>query len=84
MIYRCLQLSGAALLAVGIWLLVDPRFVRVFDVFSATGAEGDLLKYSAFVICAVGCFVFIVGFFGCCGAIRKSRCLLGVVNTLFL
>lgn len=71
-------LSGAALLGVGIWVLVDNSLVKYIDFFAAVDESGALLKYAAYILIAVGCFVLVVGFCGCCGAIRESQCLLGL------
>ncbi|XP_071100032.1 tetraspanin-18-like [Haliotis cracherodii] len=69
-------LSGAAILGIGIWFLVDPNIQSYLDVIQVKG-EGELLKYAAYIFIAFGAFVFAVGFCGCCGAIRNSQCLLG-------
>ena len=70
------QLVGCALLAVGIWAKVDEgsltRLIKAEDVASK-------LSVLAWVIIVVGAVVFIVGFLGCCGAIRESQCLLATV-----
>lgn len=67
-------LSGAALLAIGIWLAVDPNILKYFDIFT----DGDKwFKYAAYVMIAVGAFAFLTGFLGCCGAIKESPCMLG-------
>lgn len=70
-------LAGAGLLALGIWLLVDPAIVRVFDVVTV-GDNSGFIKYAIYVMLGAGGFMFIVGFLGCCGAIRESKALLGL------
>lgn len=64
-------LVGCLLLAVGIWALVDPGPVREY----ATDNEwqASILIYAMITI---GSIMTIIGFLGCCGAIRGSRCLL--------
>ncbi|XP_050409933.1 tetraspanin-18 [Patella vulgata] len=69
-------LSGVALLGVGIWFLVDPNIAHYLEVVNFD-IEGNALKYSAYILIAFGAFIFLVGFTGCCGAIRKSKCLIG-------
>jgi hypothetical protein len=70
--------SGAALLAVGIWLMIDSSIVNYVEVLSALDDEnGSLLKIASYVLIGVGGFVLIVGFFGCCGAIKENKCMLG-------
>lgn len=40
----------------------------------------ESLYVLAYTLMAVGAFVFIVGFCGCCGAVRESAWMLGVVS----
>lgn len=68
-------LSGAAILCVGVWMVVDPNIVNRFEITMDT--EDPYFRTSSYILIAFGVFVFLVGFCGCCGAIRKSRCLLG-------
>lgn len=64
-------LVGCLLLAVGIWALVDPGPVR--EYFGDHEWEASILIYAMITI---GSIMTIIGFLGCCGAIRGSRCLL--------
>ena len=73
-----LQLSGVAVLGVGIWILVDPDLQDYIDVIHVTDEE--YFKYAAYILIAFGAFVLVVGFCGCCGAIRNSKCMLGFVS----
>jgi hypothetical protein len=75
------QLSGALLLVLGIWLKVDPRILERVSFIEVTDADQMYLNTAAFLMIAVGAIVSFVGFFGCCGAIRESKCMLGVVCT---
>ncbi|XP_076451071.1 CD9 antigen-like [Babylonia areolata] len=68
-------LSGVAILGVGIWILVDPNLQDYLDVIHVSDEE--YFKKAAYILLAFGAFVFLVGFCGCCGAIRNSKCLLG-------
>jgi len=70
-------LSGAAILGVGIWILVDKNLQEYLDVIKDAMGNEDALRTAAYVLIGFGAFVFLVGFCGCCGAIRKSKCLLG-------
>ncbi|KAL9955400.1 hypothetical protein ACROYT_G036714 [Oculina patagonica] len=63
-------LAGAAILGIGIWTEIDPG---QFDAF--LGNSGYALP--AKILMAAGAFVMVVGFLGCCGAIKESRPLLG-------
>ncbi|KAJ8017322.1 hypothetical protein DPEC_G00016670 [Dallia pectoralis] len=68
-----LWLIGALVLAVGLWLRLDPVTVAMLN---GDGAP-DTFFYGVYILITVGGLVMMVGFFGCCGAIRESQCLLG-------
>lgn len=68
-------LSGVAILGVGIWILADPDLQDYINVIHNTDEE--YFRYAAYILIAFGTFIFLVGFCGCCGAIRNSKCLLG-------
>lgn len=71
-------LSGAAILGVGIWILVDPDIEDYQEVISDATDDDQFLETAAYILIAFGAFVFLVGFCGCCGAIRSSKCLIGL------
>lgn len=64
-------LAGAAILGIGIWTEIDPG-----QFYAFIGSTGYSLP--AKLLMAAGGFVMIVGFLGCCGAIKESRLLLGL------
>ena len=73
-IYFSLQLGGGLLLGLGIWAVVGADSLKRLltddpDVFNAV-----------YVIIAAGALLVVVGFFGCCGAIKENRCMLGTVR----
>lgn len=68
------QLCGSFLLAVGVWVLVDPMGFREIV------AANPLLFTGVYVILAMGGMLFLLGFLGCCGAIRENKCLLLFVS----
>ena len=76
-----LQLAGAAILAIGVWMLVDDTIVDKLELIKVV-SEDDMLQTAAIILCAVGGFALIVALLGCCGAIRKSKCLLGIVSRI--
>jgi len=51
-------------------------FIKDQDVASSMGVL-------AWVIIVVGAIVLIIGFLGCCGAIRESQCMLATVIPRF-
>ncbi|KAJ8265778.1 hypothetical protein COCON_G00148770 [Conger conger] len=66
-------LVGSLVLAVGLWLRFDP------DTVSLLNAEGapDTFFIGVYILIGAGGLMMLVGFFGCCGAVRESQCLLG-------
>lgn len=88
----CFFLFGAASLGVGIWVLVDkssllqlaktnlPNTSSAQDLNSYLQTP-SLLQVGAYVLIAIGAFTFVVGFCGCCGAIKESKCLLYIYVT---
>lgn len=71
-------LLGCAILGVGIWVLVDKNFSKYVD----NSEHFNMLYTGAYVFIAVGVIIMVVGFFGCCGAIRENQCMLGTFFAL--
>uniref|UniRef100_T1IXW3 Tetraspanin n=1 Tax=Strigamia maritima TaxID=126957 RepID=T1IXW3_STRMM len=81
---RPAELSGCALLGLGIWLLVDPHKTAMFDLIEIDEHE-PMMRYLAYGFVGVGGFILLVGVIGCCGALLESKCLLVVYFfTLFI
>jgi len=68
------QLGGSFLLGVGVWVVVDPTGFREIV------AANPLLFTGVYIILAMGGMLFLLGFLGCCGAIRENKCLLLFVS----
>lgn len=67
-------LGGGALLGVGIWVTVDGQsFVEIFGGISSTVLQVVNVGYFLIVI---GAILLIIGFLGCYGAQKESKCLL--------
>ncbi|KAG7279860.1 hypothetical protein CRUP_016187 [Coryphaenoides rupestris] len=66
-------LMGSLVLAVGLWLRFDPETVSLLN---GDGAP-DTFFIGVYILIVAGGLVMLVGFFGCCGAVRESQCLLG-------
>uniref|UniRef100_A0A3B3ZL66 Tetraspanin n=1 Tax=Periophthalmus magnuspinnatus TaxID=409849 RepID=A0A3B3ZL66_9GOBI len=62
--------GGSVLLAVGGWVLFDPLGFRELV------ASNPLLFTGVYLLLALGSLLFLLGFLGCCGAIRENKCLL--------
>ncbi|XP_067846270.1 tetraspanin-1 isoform X2 [Heptranchias perlo] len=67
-------LAGGALLGVGIWVSVDgSSFIKVIGPVSSQAMQFVNIGY--FCI-AIGAVLVLLGFLGCCGAQKESKCLL--------
>jgi len=72
-------LVGAAALGVGIWVAVDGTiFLNLLAEIPDSGVYGRLITEAAYILIAAGGFIFLLAFFGCCGAWKKNKCLLMV------
>ncbi|XP_027871772.1 tetraspanin-18-like [Xiphophorus couchianus] len=71
-------LGGSVLLAVGVWVSVDPLGFR------EAVAVSPLLVTGVSVVLVLGGLLFLLGFLGCCGAVRENRCLLLLFFMLIL
>jgi len=69
--------AGIAVLGVGIWSRIESK-----DWDSLLGDDGTIVNASNLMI-AAGAFVMVIGFFGCCGALKENRFLL-VLYAIFL
>lgn len=61
---------GCIILGVSIWIRVSKDAQEALDISSSNMFVG------VDVLIAVGSIIMILGFLGCCGAIRESRCML--------
>ncbi|XP_034093195.1 tetraspanin-1 [Gymnodraco acuticeps] len=67
-------LGGLTLLAMGIWVSVDGgSFLQLLGPFSSQGMQ--FVNVGFFCI-AIGAMLVLMGFLGCCGARKDSKCLL--------
>ncbi|KAM6090545.1 tetraspanin-8 [Theristicus caerulescens] len=60
---------GSVILGVSIWIRVSKDIQQELEIDSSLFAGVDLLI-------AVGSIIMVLGFLGCCGAIKESRCML--------
>ncbi|XP_019749022.1 tetraspanin 35 [Hippocampus comes] len=74
-------LAGAVILGVGIWVKVDSGSILGFlgMIENAPAELGQVLNVG-YLLIAVGVLLVIIGFLGCCGAIRESKCMLLLVG----
>ncbi|CAH1405712.1 unnamed protein product [Nezara viridula] len=72
-------LLGLLVLGVSIYANIHGRSLKAF-------LQGEITITSIFLIC-IGAAVFLIAFFGCCGAIREDHCFLntyGVILSILL
>ncbi|KAK4832593.1 hypothetical protein QYF61_024384 [Mycteria americana] len=60
---------GSIILGVSIWIRVSKDAQQELEIDSSLFAGVDLLI-------AVGSIIMVLGFLGCCGAVKESRCML--------
>jgi len=87
---------GIAVLACGAWVLIDkPSFLNVLDeaenicegsVAGCDGLSSSVALYSsaAYILIAISVLAVLISFFGCCGAWKENRCMLGTYFTIVL
>ncbi|XP_056265516.1 tetraspanin 34a [Pseudoliparis swirei] len=81
-------LAGACILGVGVWVKVDSGSLLglLGNVEDSPGLSQ--LVNAAYLLIGVGAVLLVIGFLGCCGAVRESRCMLltffSIVLIIFL
>uniref|UniRef100_A0A8C5LMH1 Tetraspanin n=1 Tax=Leptobrachium leishanense TaxID=445787 RepID=A0A8C5LMH1_9ANUR len=76
------SLRGAAILGIGIWVKVDGgSFIKILG---AAAPQLMQIVNVGYVCIAVGGFLILMGFLGCCGAVKESRCMLMTFFTIIL
>ncbi|KAB5584092.1 hypothetical protein PHYPO_G00103440 [Pangasianodon hypophthalmus] len=73
-------LSGSLVVAVGLWLRFDPSILSLLKDNEAP----QTIFFAVYILIGVGGIMMLVGFFGCCGAVRESQCLLGLFFSCLL
>jgi len=84
-----MQLLGCTVIILGIWILVDPHSIlrhqssdMAFSQFLDESTHFGYQNVAAYILIAVGALVVVIGFLGCCGALRHSECMLITVGGL--
>jgi len=77
---------GCVVLGLGIYALVDGASLVSLVDQSGVGGDVNITAFTsaAYIFIVVAVFVVILTFFGCCGAIKESKCMLGTYFTLIL
>ncbi|KAK7149910.1 hypothetical protein R3I94_009283 [Phoxinus phoxinus] len=73
-------LAGTGVLAVGLWLRFDER---TKGLFTAEDSPSVFLT-GVYILIVAGAVMMVVGFLGCCGAIKESSCMLGIFFVFLL
>lgn len=70
-------LAGIAILGVGIWVKVDSGSILSFlGKIENAPAELSQVLNVGYLLIALGALLVVIGFLGCCGAVRESKCML--------
>jgi len=85
-------LLGIAILAVGIYVLVDPKFkhfeniasLNVVDIAAKNGVNLSYIGYCGIAFCVFGGIMIFISFLGCCGSLKEVRCLLCLYGFVLL
>uniref|UniRef100_A0A183CZN5 Tetraspanin n=1 Tax=Gongylonema pulchrum TaxID=637853 RepID=A0A183CZN5_9BILA len=64
-----------ALIFLSLWMQLDPRRNYVLDLVDFS-EDDPLLRGATYLALITGAVTLIVGFIGCCGAIKKSLCMI--------
>lgn len=67
------QLCGIALVVVGAGFLL--RYDEILDAFKEVN-----VNVAPIALIVVGSTILVISFFGCCGAIRESHCMVATVS----
>ena len=77
------QVIGCVVLGLGIYVLVDSASLVTLVDKSGVGDDINITS-AAYIFIVVAVFVVILTFFGCFGAIKENKCMLGTYFTLIL
>jgi len=66
------QVIGVLLIAAGSWALTQKD--------SNVSMLGEIFLSPVLLLLIAGCIIFVIGFFGCIGALRENTCLLLIVS----
>ncbi|KAM6986875.1 CD9 molecule b [Aplochiton taeniatus] len=73
-------LAGTGVLAVGLWLRFDSKTEGLFE-----GKDSpSVFLTGVYILIAAGALMMVVGFLGCCGALKESPCMLGLFFVFLL
>lgn len=84
-----IKILGCLILALGIYILVDPSVKQLQTIANTkelqkNGIDLTYIDKCGIAFCVFGGFMFLISFLGCCGAMKKVKCLLGLYSTILL
>ncbi|XP_035494039.1 tetraspanin 34 [Scophthalmus maximus] len=69
--------AGATILGLGVWVKVDSgSLLGILENVADAQSGLSMLSSVSYLLIAVGAVLLVIGFLGCCGAVRESRCML--------
>ncbi|NXB19512.1 TSN1 protein, partial [Rhagologus leucostigma] len=75
-------LAGGVLLGVGIWVNVDGEsFLKIFGALSSSVLQ---VVHVSYLLIVIGAILLVIGFLGCYGAQKESRCILMTLFSVLL
>ncbi|XP_035672583.1 tetraspanin-8-like [Branchiostoma floridae] len=69
-------IAGLFLVGVGTWIRVDDNALKILH--NLDNLDETVVYAGCYAFIGIGVVALIVGFFGCCGAIRENKCMLGM------
>ncbi|KAH3886052.1 CD82 antigen-like [Dreissena polymorpha] len=70
-------LIGVVLLGCGLWVVASDSAEKKVTEWLHMSIDQDTLNAVGYTAVGIGAFMFLIGFAGCCGAIRENAILLG-------
>ncbi|XP_078285625.1 tetraspanin-1-like [Rhinoraja longicauda] len=92
-VFKCLKLmlfafnfviflGGGAILGIGIWIKVDGGML--LELLQSVSASLKVVANVGYLCIALGAFLMLIGFLGCCGAMKENNCMLMIFFLLIL
>merc|ERR1719410_300840 len=84
---------GVVVFGIAVWVIVDaPKFTELFDKtkevvspeVDTSALELNIYTSVLYAFLVIAAFFLVVAFFGCCGAWKENKCLLGIYFLIVL